>query len=160
MRNNISKLFVSLAALLMIVALADTNYAQRRVRRSGYTKEQVEQLLERIEERSDAFSNQLNKSLDRSRLDGTRAEDNIAERVSELENATDELRREFDHNDTRGENRPEAEKVLITATTIDRLMRSRNFGGQTESTWAALRTELNILAKLYGLQAVGSKSYR
>ncbi len=160
MRNNISKLFAGLAVLLMIAALADTNYAQRRVRRSGYTKEQVEQLLERIEERSDAFSNQLNKSLDRSRLDGSRAEDNITERASELENATDELRREFDHNDTRGENRPEAEKVLTTATTLDRLMRSRNFGGQTESTWAALRAELNILAKLYGLQAVGSRSYR
>jgi hypothetical protein len=39
-------------------------------------------------------------------------------------------------------------------------MRSRNFGGQTESTWAVLRTELNVLAKLYGLQAVGSRSYR
>jgi hypothetical protein len=93
-------------------------------------------------------------------LDGSRVEDNIALRARELENATDELRREFDHNDTRGENRPEAEKVLITATDIDRLMRNRNFGGQTESTWTALRSEINILAKLYGLQAVGSKNYR
>ncbi len=160
MRNNISKLFVGLAAFLMIAALAETNYAQRRARGTAYSRQQVEQLLERIEERTDAFSTQLNRSLDRSRLDGTRAEDNIAERVSELENATDELRREFDHNDTRGENRPEAEKVLITATTVERLMRSRNFGGQTESTWMTLRTELNILAKLYGLQAVGSRSYR
>ena len=160
MKNNISKLFAVFAAFLMIAALTDTNYAQRNARRAGYTKQQVEQLLERLEERTDAYSNQLNKSLDRSRLDGSRAEDNIAERASELENATDELRREFDHNDTRGENRPEAEKVLTTATTLDRLMRSRNFGGQTESTWAALRAELNILAKLYGLQAVGSRSYR
>jgi hypothetical protein len=117
-------------------------------------------MLERIEERTDAFSNQLNKSLDRSRLDGSFAEDNIAERARELENATDELRREFDHNDSRGENRPEAERVLITATTIDRLMKRRNFGGQTESTWVMLRSELNTLARLYGLQAVGSRNYR
>ncbi len=160
MRNNISKLFAGLAVLLMIAALADTNYAQRRVRRSGFTQQQVEQLLERIEERSDAFSTQLNKSLDRSRLDGSRAEDNITERASELENATDELRREFDHNDTRGENRPEAEKILTAATAVDRLVKRRNFGGQTESTWATLRTELNVLAKLYGLQPVGSTNYR
>jgi hypothetical protein len=126
----------------------------------GFSQQQVEEMLERIEERTDAFSNQLNKSLDRSRLDGSITEDNIAERARELENATDELRREFDHNDTRGENRPEAERVLVTATTIDRLMRSRNFGGQTESTWIALRSELNTLARLYGLQAVGSRSYR
>ena len=63
MRNNISKLFAGLAAFLMIVALADTNYAQRRVRRSVYSQQQVEQLLERIEERTDAFSTQLNLSL-------------------------------------------------------------------------------------------------
>lgn len=142
------------------VAVQNTVPARRSTIIKGYTPQQVEELLERIEERGDAFSNQLNKSLDRSRLDGSRTEDNITERARELENATDELRREFDHNDTRGENRPEAERVLITATVIDRLMRSRNFGGQTESTWTALRSELNILAKLYGLQAVGSKSYR
>jgi hypothetical protein len=79
-------------------------------------------LLERIEERADAFSNQLNKSLDRSRLDGSRREDNIAERVSELENATDELRREYDHNDTRRENRAEARKIINAATRINRIV--------------------------------------
>jgi ElaB/YqjD/DUF883 family membrane-anchored ribosome-binding protein len=126
----------------------------------GYSQQQVEELLERIEERADDFTNQLNKSLDRSRLDGSRTEDNIAELARDLGDATDELRREFDHNDTRGENSPEAQRILGVATNIDRLMRRRNFGGQTESTWATLRTELNVLARLYGLQPVGSRSYR
>ncbi len=160
MRNNISKFFVGLAAFLMIAALADTNYAQRRARRAGFTKQQVEQLLERIEERTDAFSTQLNASLDRSRLDGTRAEDNIAERVSELENATDELRREYDHNDTRGENKPEARKILNTATEVNRIMNLRNFSRQSENSWVRLRTDLNTLAGYYGLPAVGAKSYK
>ena len=126
----------------------------------GYSQQQVEELLERIEERNDAFTNQLNKSLDRSRIDGSRAEDNITERARELENATDELRREFDHNDSRAENLPEARNVLRTATIVDNLVKRRNFGGLTESTWAVLRSELNVLAKLYGLPAVGSKKYR
>ena len=126
----------------------------------GYSQQQVEQLLENIEERADDFTNQLNKSLDRSRLDGSRAEDNIAELARDLGDATDELRREFDHNDTRGENSPEAQRIVAVATNIDRLMRRRNFGGQTESTWVTLRTELNTLARLYGLQPVGSRSYR
>jgi tetrahydromethanopterin S-methyltransferase subunit B len=160
MRNNISKYFVSLAAFLMIAALSDTSYAQRRARGTVYSKQQVEQLLERIEERSDAFSNQLNKSLDRSHLDGTRAEDNITERVSELENATDELRREYDHNDTRRENRPEARNILNTATEINRIMLRRNFNRQTENSWVRLRTELNALATIYNLPAVGAASYR
>jgi archaellum component FlaC len=160
MKNNLSKLFVGLAVFLMIAAQADTNYAQRRAGRAVYSQQQVEQLLERIEERTDAFSNQLNKSLDRSRLDGSRAEDNIAERVSELENATDELRREYDHNDTRGENAPEARKILNTATEVNRIMNVRNFSSQAENSWVRLRTELNALARVYGLPAVGARSYR
>ncbi len=160
MRNNISKFLVGLAAFLMTAALADTNHAQRRARGTVYSKQQVEQLLERIEERSDAFSNQLNKSLDRSRLDGSRAEDNITERVSELENATDELRREYDHNDTKRENKPEARNILNTATEVNRIMLRRNFGRQPENLWIRLRTELNALAAIYNLPAVGATSYR
>lgn len=148
------------------VSMRDTIPARNTVpsRRSiiirGYSQQQVEQLLENIEERTDAFTNQLNKSLDRSRLNGSRSEDNIAELGRDLGDSTDELRREFDHNDTRGENSPEAQRILGVATNIDRLMRARNFGGQTESTWVTLRTELNTLARLYGLQPVGSRSYR
>jgi len=160
MKNNVSKLFAGMVAFLMIAALAEVNYAQRRVRRSIYTQQQVEQLLERIEERTDAFSTQLNRSLDRSRLDGTRAEDNIAERVSALDNATDGMRREYDHNDTRGENRPEARKILNTATEVNRIMNLRNFSRQSENSWIRLRSELNTLAGVYGLPAVGARSYR
>lgn len=160
MKNNLSKLFAGLAIFLTSVALADTSHAQQRIRRAIYSQQQVEQLLERIEERTDDFSTRLNRSLDRSRLDGSRAEDNIAERVSELENATDELRREYDHNDTRRENTPEARKILNTATEVNRIMMLRNFSRQAESSWIRLRTELNTLARVYGLPAVGSKSYR
>lgn len=160
MSKNRSKIFAALAAALLFSALADTNYAQRRVRRAVYSQQQVEQLLERIEERTDAFANQLNKSLDRSRLDGSRSEDNIAERVSELENATDELRREYDHNDTRREDSPEARKILNTATEVNRIMNLRSFSRQAELSWINLRAELNTLARVYGLPAVGARSYR
>jgi len=160
MKNNMTKLFAGLAAFIIIAALADTNYAQRKVRRTVYSQQQVEQLLERIEEQSDAFSNQINKSLDKSRLDGTMSEDNITARVSELESATDELRREYDHNDSRGENRPEARVILNTATEVNRIMNIRNFSRQAENSWVRLRMELNTLARIYGLPAVGAKSYK
>jgi len=161
MREKLKFITTSLTVLFAIFLLADVGGAQtRRARGNAYSKQQVEQLLERIEERSDAFSNQLNKSLDRSRLDGSRTEDNIAERVSELENATDELRREYDHNDTRGENLQEARKILNTATEVNRIMNTRNFSRQAETSWIRLRAELNTLARVYGLPAVGAKSYR
>ena len=158
MKNNLSKVFAVFVAMFVVMLAVDTANAQgRRYRIRTVSQQQVEQLLERIEERTDAFSNQLNKSLDRSRLDGGRTEDNIAERASELENATDELRREFDHNDTRGENRPEAQKILRAATQVNRIMMRRNFSRQAENSWLRLRTELNTLARIYGLPAIGAR---
>ena len=161
MKNNLLKICAVFMAMFTIMLLADTSDAQtRRGRRINISQQQMEQLLERIEERTDAFSNQLNKSLDRSRLDGGRTEDNITARARDLENATDELRREFDHNDSRGENRPEARKVLNSATVINRIMIRRNFSRQAETTWVRLRAELNTLARIYGLPAVGARTYR
>jgi len=161
MKNNLLKICAVFMAMFTIMLLADTSDAQtRRGRRINISQQQMEQLLERIEERTDAFSNQLNKSLDRSRLDGGRTEDNITDRARDLENATDELRREFDHNDSRGENRPEARKILNAATLINRIMLRRNFSRQAENNWIRLRSELNVLAGLYGLPTVGSRTYR
>jgi hypothetical protein len=161
MKNNLLKIGAVCMAMFIVLLLADTGNAQtRRSRGRSISQQQMEQLLENIEERTDAFSNQLNKSLDRSRLDGSRTEDNIADRAKDLENATDELRREFDHRDSRGENKPEARKIINSATVINRIMVRRNFSRQAENSWIRLRNELNVLAGLYGLPTVGSRSYR
>lgn len=155
MKNKFLKIFAAFMAMFIVLALADTGSAQTRRGVRRISKQQVEQLLERIEERSDRFANQVNKSLDRSRLDGGGTEDRITERVSELENASDELRREFDHNDTRAENVAEVRKVINAATLVNRIMVRRNFSRQAETSWVNLRAEINALARIYGTAAVG-----
>ncbi len=159
MKNKLTKVFLSLMAMFIVLLAADTGNAQMR-RGRAVSKQQIENLLERIEERTDRFSNRLNKSLDRSRLDGGKTEDNIADRARDLENASDELRREFDFNDTRGETRTNARKVLNTATLVNRIMIRRNFSRQAETSWVNLRAEINALARIYRLPTVGARSYR
>jgi hypothetical protein len=156
MKNKFTKIFVSLMAMFIVLIAADTGSAQTR-RYGGVSKQQIENLLERIEERTDHFSNRLNKSLDRSRLDGGKTEDNIADRAKDLENASDELRREFDFGDTRGETRQNARKVLNAATVVNRIMIRRNFSRQAETSWVNLRAEINALARIYGLSAVRAR---
>lgn len=157
MKNKFTKAFLFLAATFVVLLTVDASNAQ--VRR-GVSKQQIEDSLKRIEEKTDRFSNQLNKSLDRSRLDGGKTEDNIAERAADLENSSDELRREFDFGDTRGETRVNVRKVLREATLVNRIMNRRNFSRQAENSWVNLRAEINSLAGFYGLPAVGAKSYR
>ncbi len=135
-------------------------YVQKNTRGRVFSKEQIEDLIAKIEEGSDAFTKRFDETLDDSRLDGSRAEENYTDRARNLENAADELRREFDHSDPRGETRQNAIKVLNAATVVDRIMKSRNFGNQTEAAWLGLRADINTLAGIYQIPTVGSRNYR
>lgn len=158
MRNNLLKISAAFAALFIVLTFAQTGNAQyRNSRFQTVPRQRLEQLVKRIEDGTDHFSNSLNKSLDRSKLDGSRAEDNITARVRDLENATDRLRRHFDKNDTRSDNLPEVRGILNAATTVNRIMNRRNFSRQAENSWDVLRTEINALARVYGLQAIGRR---
>lgn len=161
MNETFLNLFTGLAAIVMILMLADVGNAQRRREARGkkMTKAQVEQVINRVEERVDNFDDHFDKSLDRSRLDGTQREDWLNRRASDLETATDELRREFDRRDSWIENRNEVRRCLNIASDINKAMRNRRFNGNTEAIWGRVRYELNTLADIYNLPKVGSGVY-
>lgn len=161
MKKNFLKLFVGLAAVFMILALADTGNAQprREARGRKMTKAQVKAVISRVEDRVDNFVKNYDRSLDNSRLDGTEREDWLMKRARDLEGATDELSREFQRRDAWIENKDEVRKCLNIATDIDKNMKNRRYGAATESNWARVRYELNTLADIYNLPKVGSAAY-
>ncbi len=154
------KVFTGFAALLMVLALADESSAQRRGRGRNYTKAQVDRIITNVEQRTDRFVSQFDRSLDRSRLNNTNREDKLNERARDLESATDELRREFDRRDTWIENKDEVRRCLNIAADINVAMRGRKFNRATENNWANVRNELNALARVYNLPVIGSGVYR
>lgn len=159
-RNWLMSLVLLLTAVAFVAFNPQDASAQRRGRAANrVAKAEVDRIIKNVEERVDVFVSQFNKSLDRSRLDGTKREDNLNERARDLESATDELRREFDRNDSWAENKDEVRKCLNIASDIDATMRGRKLGAATETNWANVRTELNALARVYGLPKVG-KAYR
>ena len=162
MKKNLFSLFVSLAAILMILSVADVSNAQRRreSRGRGLTKAQVKVIINRVENRVDDFTKAFDKSLDRSKLNDTKREDNLNRRAKDLEGATDELSREFDRRDAWIENKDEVRKCLNIASDIDRTVRNRRLDANTENIWTRVRYELNTLADVYNLPKVGSNSYR
>lgn len=160
MKKSFVKLFVGFGALLLILSAADASYAQRRQMRYGnYTRAQVDRIIKNVERRTDRFVSQFNKSLDNSRLNGTRREDKLDKRARDLESATDELRRKFDRNDSLAENRDEVRRCLNIAADINVAMRNRRFARGAENNWANVRAELNALARVYNLPAIGSRAY-
>lgn len=160
MIKSLSKVLFVFAVAFTVLMLADAANAQpRRARGRVYTKAEVGAIIARVETRSDNFKREFDKALDRSRLDGSNREDELNQYAKDLEKATDELRREFDRRDLWIENKEEVRRCLSLATKLDVAMRNRKLGRDVESTWAALRYELNTLAKVYNLPVVGSAAY-
>lgn len=127
----------------------------RRNNRWGNTnKRAIENLVRRVEDRTDSFVRQFDRALDNSRADGTRREDRLNELASELERATNQLRREFDRSDSLQENRDEVERCISIASRIDRAVSRGRVGNGVQNTWRTLRNELNALARAYNVRSV------
>lgn len=164
MKKSIVSLFLLIAAVFAVTVSSSTETSAQRRRLSRGNVQQarranLDRIITRVEQRVDRFTGQLNDSLDNSRLNGTRREDNLNDRARDLESATDELRREFDRNDSKQENRAEVQKCLDIASDINVAVRNRRFSRATETNWANVRAELNALARAYSLPAIGG-AYR
>lgn len=119
-----------------------------------YTKGDVERIIKRVEERSDEFRKVVDRTLDRSALNGTNREDNINQQVKELENAIDTLRHDFDRAQTWAETRSQVQRVMNEADEVNAIVRRGRWrrGGAVKSEWALVRSDLNKLAGVYNLR--------
>lgn len=109
-------------------------------------REDVKRILKRLEEDTDRYSKSLDSALDKSPLNGTRAEDEINNYVHQFEEATDHLK---DKYEDQGAAPNLTREVLSRAQSIDRFMRRNSLGGQAESDWRIVRSDLNLLARSY-----------
>jgi ribosomal protein S20 len=110
---------------------------------------EVEKILRRIEQQSDRFRSALDSSLDKSRFDGSREEDDINRFVKEFYEQTKTLRHHFDdHKSTSGD----VQSVLDRAANIDSFMR-RNPLRKNDAAreWSRLRANLDELAQVYNV---------
>jgi len=153
------KFLVVAVALFSSICVLSSSSADAQIRRNNFSRAQVDRLIRNLEERVDRFVVQFDYALDDSRLNNTKRENRLNERARDLERATDELRREFDRNDSRRENSAEVRKCLNIASDIDVAMRNRQLNRATENNWRAVRTELNVLARAYNLSPTGG-AYR
>lgn len=133
----------------------DNRDNRRNDRRWGNTnKRAIENLIRRVEDRTDVFVRQVDRGLDNSRMDGTRREDNINQRTRQLERATNELRSRFDRSDSLRENRDDVQRVIAIASDIDRVMRRARVNRNVQNSWNGLKQDLNALARAYGVRSV------
>lgn len=139
------RIFTSLAIVVLLSGIA--TIAQAQYQRPYYANDRtVQQLIRRIETRTNNFKVSLDRALDRSRLDDTRREDNINQLVSGFEQATNQLRDRFN---ARRSAISDVQMVLDRAAWIDNFMQRHALATAAERQWNLLRSDLNTLASYY-----------
>ena len=106
-------------------------------------------LIVNLERRTNEFQGALRRALDRSRLDGTRREDELNRDASKLEHAANRLRESWNADRDFGRSRRNLAVALSAGQDINRTMSQHRLRGQVQREWAAVRQELNLLAEIF-----------
>lgn len=84
-----------------------------------------------------------------------RGKDELDDALGELNSSTNRLRRKFDATDTWMETKPQVERVVDDGRRINQAVARGNYGSEVARLWAALRTQINDLARAYNVAPLG-----
>ena len=145
------------------------------------TKAQVGELIKRVEDGVDEFKDYLERKGENAReragepqaqsrrgrrgrgsSSDTEAREEVAreskdeleEGVEDLEKATDRLRRRFKRADQYLETKLQVENVVDEGKKVNQFVVRGNYGSEVARIWAALRTRINELARIYGVKSL------
>jgi hypothetical protein len=133
---------VALAAVFALTGVSVIVAAQQRPNR--VSDQQVTDLLSRIDTGIVAFRSSFDQAIDRNRINGSRAEDDINQTVKDFKQATDRLR---DRVQNRRAGATDVEDVMRRASLIDAFTTSNALGAAVDHDWQSLRGDLDALAR-------------
>lgn len=140
--------FALIALILPVVSNAQGKYTDK------YSKRDVSNIINKLERSSNDFAREFDRQLDQSSLNGTNEEDRLNNIVRDYEDALDDLRNDFDRNNTWWESRNDVQSVMREARDVNQMMNNLLFARKLESRWKTMRKDLNKLADTYDLPAL------
>lgn len=136
----------------------DRDYGRNRRdddRYGRYDQRYLRDSIRRLENLSDRFEGNLDRALDRSRVDGTRREDNINDAARDFHRAANRLRDRFDDGRNLNRSADEARRVLDLGARLDRIVQHVAYDGRVRSDWMQIRQELRVIGDAYGYRSYG-----
>jgi hypothetical protein len=101
------------------------------------------------ERRTDEFKVALARTLNHSRLDGSRREDQLNADAARLERAMNRLRESWNRHRDPDRSRKNVREAIGAARDINRTMLHHQLRGRIQGEWDVLRGELNRLAEVF-----------
>ena len=168
MTNRRTLSFSILAAAIMalclpVLAAAQGGYGYPdygRNRNYGrYDERYLKDSIHRLDRLSKDFERDLDRTLDRSRVNGTRREDQINAQGHDFRRAVSSLKSNFGNGRDLNRSRDEAQRVLQEARQFDRIGRNRGIDNRVASEWSQIQQELQIISDAYGLGYYNNGGY-
>ena len=127
----------------------------RRGRDYGrYDQRYLRDSVHRLRDLSGRFESDLDRALDRSRVDGTRREDQLNDMARDFNRAARDLKDRFNERDLY-RSQGEAQRVLELGSRLDRVAQRFAYDGRLVSEWSQIRQELRVIADAYGYRDSG-----
>ena len=166
-----------------IISSASSISTLRAGQANPFTKAQVADRIRKVEDGVDEFEKYLNNRGDdaksraesaqnsgstsrRQRIDSSNSQnrrnqakqtkDDLEDAMDDLNRSTNRLRRKFDPSPNYLETKVQMEQVMDSARRVNQVMTKGNYGTQAERYWAALRANINDLARCYNLTPMGT----
>jgi hypothetical protein len=99
--------------------------------------------------------NDNSANTDARRNQAKQTKDDLEDAMDDLNRSTNRLRRKFDPTSNYLETKVQMEQVMDSARRVNQVMVKGNYGTQAQRYWAALRTNINDLARCYNLTPLG-----
>ena len=175
--NQAMRTIIFSAALLAVVSFSTS------AQMTSFTKAQVADRIRKVEDGVDEFQKYLdNRGEDaksraesaqssgatsrRQRTDSANSgarrnqakqtKDDLDDAMDDLNRSTNRLRRKFDPTPNYLETKIQMEQVMDSARRVNQVMTKGNYGTQAQRYWAALRANINDLARCYNLTPMGA----
>jgi hypothetical protein len=133
----------------------DDDYYRRNGTYGRYDERYLKDSIHRLDRLSKDFEKDLDRALDRSRVNNTRREDEMNNRAHDFRRAVGDLKSRFGNGRDLNRSRNEAQRVLSLAQQLDRLGGARRIDDRVASDWSQIRRELSIISDAYNLSAYG-----
>lgn len=156
--NRYKSLVAVFAFALLVLSLPVIASAQWRDNRrndddyygNNRSNRNLNATIRNLKNRSREFERRLDRELDRSRIDGTRREDQLNAMASDFARAADRLDREYDNRRDYRNSQDEARRVLQLGSQLDRALSRGRLGNNVQRDWYRIRQDLRILSNAFG----------
>lgn len=162
MRKHTLKFSIFAAALLALslpVAAAaqwggPTRFPNDRNYRR-YDERAVRDSVHRLDRLAKDFEKDMDRALDRSRVNGSSREDRINNQVHQFRDAVGDLKSRVGNGRDLNRSAEQARRVLQEGQQLDRVARPRWFDSRLASEWSAIQRELRFISDVYGYRFDG-----